>query len=978
MEPRGDEPTQEERRARLVAAALESFEHGEHEAAERACAEHPELAGEIRSAMRALENLRTIQPGASAPIAEARIGRFQILERIGGGGMGVVHRAFDPALGRVVALKVLPAMFTNSPAALERFRRESRALASIQHPHIVAVHDAGETEQGLPFFAMDFVQGASLESVLHRIAASDPARLSVQDLLPAAPELEPEHRAGRSSYVEGVVRLALKLAEALEHAHRAGLVHRDVKPGNVLIDLAGEPRLVDFGLARGPDAHTVTQAGQRPGTPGYMAPEQVSSTFGEIGPRTDVYGLGVTLYEALTLQRPFAGETVEQVFQDVLTRAPVRLRKHNPAIPRDLETLCLKALEKDPARRYGSAGELAEDLENLLTLRPIRARPPSGLRRLVQFVRRNPWPSAAAAALLLAGAAMGLFVEKRRFEARAELRSRLEIARSSLEAGDLATARSRIEGVLAIEPDDPAARELDDAIARAEARAGSDAALSEARAKLETYRDLLDEVARTRSRIRELEGPFEHGLALPDGLTSLWRDEEALERGRERLEATTIEIFDALNRAERFTPERPEVRRGFAAAYFERWRAASSLENEALAEVYRGRVLDFDDEGRFGTELGGHGMLALSGTPAGADVYLFRYLSEDRVLPDGERRLVPVPVRPDGAFEASPGDPLSPVEADRVGSLPLADLHVPPGSYLFVVRAEAFEDLRLPVLLPRKGRVEERVDLLPEGSTPSGFVWIPPGPWIQGGDPKAIYPYDPHGTTGIEKRSTSGFWIARTEVTVAEYAEFLDDPATLLEIEEAERGGEWIRVPRTNEDATRPAVLHGSKGADGRFRSDWDPRWPIHGVSCEDADAYVRWRNERAKERSEPWIYALPTEEEWERAARGADGRFFPWGDDFDRTFCKGYASRDERPRPEPVLAYPRDESPFGVRDLAGGVHEWLAGSATANWMRAWRGGGWYTGPVQFFRAASRNEGLPKRAGENDGFRLVARPILGR
>jgi WD40 repeat protein/tRNA A-37 threonylcarbamoyl transferase component Bud32 len=312
---------------------------------------------------------------------------YQILGELGRGGMGVVYKARHLRLNRVVALKVILAGQHVGAEALARFRAEAEAAAALQHPHIVQIFEIGEHE-GLPFLVLEYVAGGTLAEKLQ-----------------GQPH-EPRYAAA----------LVETLARALHHAHQAGIIHRDLKPGNVLLAGDGTPKIADFGLAKhlGRD-RSLTESGAIVGTAGYMAPEQARGTSKElpVTPRTDVYGLGATLYELLTGRPPFQGLHPLDTLMQVLSQELVKPRTLQANIPPDLETICEKCLEKEPARRYGSAAELADDLRRYLHGEPIQARPVGPAERLWRWSRRNPLIAglgAAVATTLLLGATVGIWL----------------------------------------------------------------------------------------------------------------------------------------------------------------------------------------------------------------------------------------------------------------------------------------------------------------------------------------------------------------------------------------------------------------------------------------------------------------------------------------------------------------------------------------------------------------------------------------
>lgn len=299
---------------------------------------------------------------------------YTLLRELGRGGMGAVYLARQERLaGRLVALKLLPPSIAMSPRARERFRDESRAIARLSHPNIIAIYDVVFADH-LQAYAMEFIDGRTLAAWISDLAAITPGVQSTG--------------GGAKSHVAAVCDIGVTVARALMAVHAAGLLHRDIKPSNILLRNDGTPVLSDFGLAREIDA-TLTQPGQFVGTAAYAPPEQLRGDIERIDRRSDVYALGATLYHALALQPPFEGHDPHRLLQQMQGAGPRPLRRLNPRIPRDLATVVEKAMESDPARRYQTAGELADDLERVRTLRPIRARPPGPLTRVLKLVRRR-------------------------------------------------------------------------------------------------------------------------------------------------------------------------------------------------------------------------------------------------------------------------------------------------------------------------------------------------------------------------------------------------------------------------------------------------------------------------------------------------------------------------------------------------------------------------------------------------------------
>jgi serine/threonine protein kinase/Tfp pilus assembly protein PilF len=321
---------------------------------------------------------------ASAAEMLGKFGDYELLEEVGRGGQGVVFRARQKSLNRTVALKVISLGQWASKAHLKRFRREAEAVANLDHPNIVPIYEVGERD-GSCYFSMKFVEGGQLDEVVRRTPMSI-------------------RKAGE---------LIAKVARTVHYAHEHGIVHRDIKPGNVLLDAESEPHLTDFGLARLVESEsTITRTLEVLGTPSYMAPEQAVANNADVSSATDVYGVGAVLYQLLTGHPPFAGGTTFETVRLVLDTEPRQPRLLNPKVDRELSTICLKCLEKNPKRRYSSALALAEDLEHWLRHEPISAKPSGLFTHLRKWVRRNPTSVLLVASLIALAAAMGWNVWK--------------------------------------------------------------------------------------------------------------------------------------------------------------------------------------------------------------------------------------------------------------------------------------------------------------------------------------------------------------------------------------------------------------------------------------------------------------------------------------------------------------------------------------------------------------------------------------
>jgi serine/threonine protein kinase/WD40 repeat protein len=393
-----------------------------------ACEERPDLAPALRRRFDVLRNLGFEGPTrwhADAAPGD-RFGDHLLLQRIGGGGMGVVYLARQEKLGREVALKLLRGAISEEPAFRERFLREARSVSQLRHPAICRILELGEHE-GTPYFSMEYVPGQSLAEFLREERAAKQARRSSS--------------IARQDLVRRVTWLR-DIALALEEAHRAGVIHRDIKPSNILIDESGQARLIDFGLAHdGASSQDLTMSGEMLGTPGYMAPEQLRGDSKRVGPETDVFGLGATLFEIVTLERPHSASGRVELIQKTLHEPISNPRSLNPRLDHELCAVIEKALEKEPPRRYRSAARFAEDLQRWLDGKPVLARRPSALRRSSRWVRRNPLPTLLGGVLLSSSLVIGYFLNDAQNSLRiARALALVDTARQANEIGEPQTA----------------------------------------------------------------------------------------------------------------------------------------------------------------------------------------------------------------------------------------------------------------------------------------------------------------------------------------------------------------------------------------------------------------------------------------------------------------------------------------------------------------------------------------------------------
>ena len=452
-----------------------------HRTPEDVCQACPELLTEVRERLRRLRKLEAqvdswfptpgSATGPSAPLDGRcpQVPGYEVQATLGRGGMGVVYEARQLRLNRVVALKMLQAGAYAGAHERARFQREAQVVAGLRHANIVQVYDVGEHE-GCPFFTMELLDGGSLAQAL----------------------------GGMPQPAREAAALLITLAGAVEAAHQAGIVHRDLKPGNILLTAEGTPKVADFGLALHFEGEAaLTLSGTRMGTPSYMAPEQVVGKAGTIGPAADIYALGAVLYEMLTGRPPFRGETASETERQVAHDEPVSPSRLNAKVPRDLETICLKCLTREPKKRYASATALADDLRRFGEGRPIQARPVGLIERVWRWCSRNPTGAvlvATAVALVALALGGGFWLERQRAERRAETARRegrqskaaeavLEQAAALQERGRWPEARAVLEGAPSL-VDTPALADLRERVGRALADARMVTKLEEIRISL--------------------------------------------------------------------------------------------------------------------------------------------------------------------------------------------------------------------------------------------------------------------------------------------------------------------------------------------------------------------------------------------------------------------------------------------------------------------------------------------------------------
>ncbi len=877
-----------------------------------------------------LKELRREQP---------EVTRYLRREKLGEGGAAVVYRAWDSQLDRPVALKFLHDLPSALPEVRLRFEREGRVMAGLSHPNVVALYDVVEQE-GKLCLVMELVEGAPLSHWMG----------------------ERRHE-GRK-----LMEILAKASEGVAAAHEKGIVHRDLKPANILVTGEGEPKVSDFGLAHvGGGGTRLTVSGMAMGTPAYMSPEQVEGKAGLVSPRTDVYALGAMLYEIATDRPPYSGDSVREIFANILNTEAISPRKIRPTVSRDLETVILKGLEREPRKRYGNAKEFGEDLRRYLRGEAIQARPPGSVAKAWRWAKKHRTISAVGGMILLALFAAAAVSGVRQRSFRKAIERMVEQADARFSEGKYAEARDIYGKVRALKPDHGHSQqrflESDLLAKRSERR-------KLARVLVEDADRLFVEVDRLDREWNE-QTEFAHRLLMglkpwdgPSRKQTYWdlrsRLKDILRKREESEEAGISACFKAIG----LDSENALARQRLAAAFCARFLNSDAVRDADGARKWETLMRQFDD-GSLDAKIVRTGTLEIRSRPEGAEAFLFRYEF------GREPRLMPRPFRAGKAESRNPaveGDDLTDYalecsEFNYLGRCPIPKIVLPGGSYLVVLRlGGGWAAARFPISLPGGTHQSIQGNLYAAERIGQGFLYVPEGTVRLGGDFRA---------SGNERDvldvKTKDIFLSRYETRI-EYREFIESLAG-IDLEEARR-----RLPRQAGPGKVEFLWSLDSLGRVQIRSGME-RWPVLGVSWEDVEACCRWLTRRARERGEKVTYRLPTGAEWERAARGADLRTYPWGPELEFSFANLGSSREGARDVGVPGEFSRDESPFGIRDLGGNLSEWCQdGPESLPGHRYVKGGHWNNVVESTIQSGNWSVMRVSDFQSTVGFRLVREP----
>ena len=862
--------------------------------------------------------------GNMDPLLNGNKPKYQYLGEIARGGMGRIVAVRDRSLRRKVAMKLLISPDNTAKRQMvSRLLAEAQTTGQLEHPNIVPIHDVGIHHDNKHYFTMKLVKGITLKEVFQQYAKEGPT--------------SEQYSLAR------LLAIFQQIANGLGFAHSRGVIHRDLKPANVMIGEFGEVLIMDWGIAklmqRSADATGVgsrddsfaehfegidseekdgTVVGTVAGTLGYMSPEQARGEIDKLDARTDIFSLGAMLYEMLAGSPPYNQSTAKEALRAAASGAPietpaVRFRNTNSnraaKIPREVAAIAMKAIAPAAVDRYQSAQDFFNDIQHYLEGRSVNACPDTLVQQTAKWLKRNRVIVRSVAAIILA---VVLAIFGARF-----------LIRYSTVSGYVKEAEKIV---------------------------------ATAKAEREKQMQLLGQTTTA------------------DDFYADVTKQRGLENIDEKYSAQLAQAADYYSRVFEYDSSNRSAHAALATIYMEMWRAAQRRNKPELMATFAQEVARYagtkDYQANFKTEIDGDGQFKLAVNGVNAEVFIFRYVETGKW-----NRLTPVPYRfaerkvDDSALAEASAKLQATADGHDGGSLfflnfeatyghslgrtPLTLAQMPVGSYLLVLRAPGFEDLHLPVTVPRQKQLELNVRMLKKGERPAGFSYVP-SVWAKLGGPAAGSRWP-----NYIWKSVDPFFIQTYEVTFGEYEEFLNGLIAEGRLDEARKhlpqdfGFLYLSI------ADKKIVPHSS------LTEGWR-KWPVRGVSWLDAQNYAQWRSRR-----DGLSYRLPTEIEWEVAARGTDGRRYTWGELFwpqAARLSQGYASGSNNRWDARQFA---DESVFGVWDLTGSQAEWCQDEFAGRYgEHVLRGNAWALQPVGL-ETAFRTSGAPDYFHASTGFRLA-------
>ena len=959
-------------------------------------------------------------------------GKYIFAKEIGRGGMGAVFETVDQDIRRKVAMKVMLQTTKEDTATIKRFLEEAQISGQLEHPNIIPVHEIGIDDESKAYFTMKLVRGEDLGFIISKIADRNQEYLRKYSLGTLIQIFMKICDGIGYAHSKGVLHGDLKPANIMIGDFGEVLIMDwgvSIVLGREELQTAKHP--VPLQEVAVPFQSMQVEV---MGTPSYMSPEQALGKTSEIDERSDVFSLGGILYKILTYQSPYEGESSVEKLDKAKVRmlVPPNVRAPENQIPPELNAICMKAMARDREKRYANVSELKNDLQLYLDGKSVSAKKDNLFVRSKKWVIRNKVAAigiAAAVTCLIIGVIFtAMYEQKKRQETIASLlnqaeqanmaeryeeaeatffsvlgldkdnmaarsgislvsgkalalknkrlaKEKVKEARKLYEDRDYIQAYDAYVATFALDPDSMEARE---GIKVSAIRADKQKAQKKIEPILSETKKLADrknEIDKNIAQLKSKKGKLKSKIKGYEGFSvkkPLWDVEKTLLA--KKIDDLKIEgkIISKYSTILSHDGENKEARRALAEIYYKKFEEAEALQSKEEMAYYRELMLTFDD-GYYQNLLERDGTLTLTTSPKADAYFIFRFLEG----PD--RRMIPAPFNPDAFFSARRNhskdkimqgvDPK--LKLSKTAFIPIRKLLVfndynrlkkinklklPIGSYLILVKKKRYINTRIPVLIRRGDEnVIENVRLLKEKKdVPDDFVYIPKGDFLMGGDPHAPY--------SIERnvKFIPGFLISRHEVTAGDYLKFINYLEAHLP------GSAEKYLPRSS--ATSGFYW---KKAGNRYESTFPLNWPVLGISWNDAKAYCKWMSLRNKDKG--WEFRLPEDWEWEKAARGADGRYFPWGNYFDYRFCSmANSRRGKRNGPDKIGSFPLDVSVFGVRDIAGNVSEWCQTffEKEKN-IRINRGSAWSYVDEDFARCAGRNGHSPTDVADFRGFRMA-------